>query len=201
MDSAQGVIISLKDQLQRAESKNTEIMTELREIKESPKTVQTNLNEQNLKQVTEVDGPMETPSDVESQMQELQSQLFQRENDLKNMEKEVENAQLLRHELSHVQEENGLLQEARDKSLFQERRMCRSLEEVKGELETLSTATLELMEHLETSHGVQQEQSIEIEFLKKAGSNMEGDGKEEVIKLRNALAGELFGSLSVIFPK
>ena len=165
-------------------------MGELSEIKQALKEAQASLKEREQGQALGENSSLESPSDLDIEVQELRAKLKSRDESLCEMKEEVESMQLLKEQLARVCEEKRILQETCDKSLYQERRMCRSLEEVKGEMESLSSATIELMQQLESSRDAQREQSLELDVLRNAGANMQGEGKEQIIQLRDALAGE-----------
>jgi len=121
-------------------------------------------------------------------VEKLQNQLQDQSKELIVSRFDSESLQKLREDLNDVATENAELKEQLDRSQSEERRLHRSVEEVKSELEQLSCSTMELMEELHISQGLQQEQKIEMESLKKV-KYIKGDAKQEMGKLRSALAG------------
>lgn len=122
-----------------------------------------------------------------SNMEKLQKQLEDQRNEMLGLRSDSEGLCKLREELDFVAAENAELKKQLSHSYVEERRLHRSVEEVKSELEQLSSSTMDLMEELQLSQDLQQEQSIELDNLKKV-KYIKGDAKKEMGKLRNALA-------------
>lgn len=123
-----------------------------------------------------------------SNVEKLQKQLEDQRNEMLGLRSDSEGLCKLREELNFVAAENAELKKQLSHSYVEERRLHRSVEEVKSELEQLSSSTMDLMEELQLSQDLQQEQSIELDNLKKV-KYIKGDAKKEMGKLRNALAG------------
>lgn len=122
-----------------------------------------------------------------SNVEKLQKQLEDQGNEMLGLRSDSEGLCKLREELNFVAAENAELKKHLSHSYAEERRLHRSVEEVKSELEQLSSSTMDLMEELQLSQDLQQEQSIELDNLKKV-KYIKGDAKKEMGKLRNALA-------------
>lgn len=122
-----------------------------------------------------------------SNVEKLQKQLEDQRNEMLGLRSDSEGLCKLREELNFVAAENAELKKHLSHSYAEERRLHRSVEEVKSELEQLSSSTMDLMEELQLSQDLQQEQSIELDNLKKV-KYIKGDAKKEMGKLRNALA-------------
>lgn len=122
-----------------------------------------------------------------SNVEKLQKQLEDQRNEMLGLRSDSEGLCKLREELNFVAAENAELKKQLSHSYVEERRLHRSVEEVKSELEQLSSSTMDLMEELQLSQDLQQEQSIELDNLKKV-KYIKGDAKKEMGKLRNALA-------------
>lgn len=122
-----------------------------------------------------------------SNVEKLQKQLEDQGNEMLGLRSDSEGLCKLREELNFVAAENAELKKQLSHSYAEERRLHHSVEEVKSELEQLSSSTMDLMEELQLSQDLQQEQSIELDNLKKV-KYIKGDAKKEMGKLRNALA-------------
>lgn len=122
-----------------------------------------------------------------SNVEKLQKQLEDQRNEMLGLRSDSEGLCKLREELNFVAAENAELKKHLSHSYAEERRLHHSVEEVKSELEQLSSSTMDLMEELQLSQDLQQEQSIELDNLKKV-KYIKGDAKKEMGKLRNALA-------------
>lgn len=122
-----------------------------------------------------------------SNVEKLQKQLEDQGNEMLGLRSDSEGLCKLREELNFVAAENAELKKHLSHSYAEERRLHHSVEEVKSELEQLSSSTMDLMEELQLSQDLQQEQSIELDNLKKV-KYIKGDAKKEMGKLRNALA-------------
>lgn len=122
------------------------------------------------------------------QMEKLQTQLEDQSKELKVLRSDSDSLSTLEKQFHIVATENAELKEALNHAQSEERRLHRCVEEVKSELEQLSGSTMDLMEELQISQGLQQEQKIEMENLKKV-KYIKGEAKQEMGKLRSALAG------------
>lgn len=123
-----------------------------------------------------------------NQVAKLQNQLEDQSKEMSVLRSDSEGLHKLHEELNFLAVENAELKKHLNHSQSEERRLHRSVEEVKSELEQLSSSTMDLMEELQISQGLQQEQKIEMESLKKV-KYIKGDAKKEMGKLRSALAG------------
>ena len=122
------------------------------------------------------------------QMEKLQTQLEDQSKELKVLRSDSDSLSTLEKQFHIVATENAELKEVLNHTQSEERRLHRCVEEVKSELEQLSGSTMDLMEELQISQGLQQEQKIEMENLKKV-KYIKGEAKQEMGKLRSALAG------------
>lgn len=127
-------------------------------------------------------------NDSTRQLEILQSQLKDQNKELSVLKTDYECLSTLEEQFHIVATENAELKEHLSCAQSEERRLHRCVEEVKSELEQLSCSTMDLMEELQISQGLQKEQKIEMESLKKV-KYIKGEAKEEMSKLRGALAG------------
>ena len=188
-------IVELKNQVKSQEQLINALNVELQEKEQAIITTRENLEDMQTKFQTATEFHDQAMSASESKLnnsfklvEKLQNQLQDLNKELRVSRSDSESLQKLQEDLNDVATENAELKEQLDRSQSEERRLHRSVEEVKSELEQLSCSTMELMEELHISHGLQQEQKIEMESLKKV-KYIKGDAKEEMGKLRSALAG------------
>lgn len=208
-DESTKIVLSLKKQLVFAEKSIAELKNqvisqeqimnalnaELQEKEQAIITTRKNLDvmQTNFQNATELHDQAMSASESKLNnsiklVEKLQNQLLDQSKELSISRSDSESLQKLQEDLNDVATENAELKEQLDRSQSEERRLRRSVEEVKSELEQLSCSTMELMEELHISQGLQQEQKIELESLKKV-KYIKGDAKQEMGKLRSALAG------------
>lgn len=187
--------VELKNQVKSQEQLINALNVELQEKEQAIITTRKNLDDMQTKFQNATELHDQAMSASESKLnnsiklvEKLQNQLQDQSKELSVSRSDSENIKKLQEDLNDVATENAELKEQLDRSQSEERRLHRSAEEVKSELEQLSCSTMELMEELHISQGLQQEQKIELESLKKV-KYIKGDAKQEMGKLRSALAG------------
>lgn len=192
---AEKSIVELKNQVISQEQLMNALNVELQEKEQAIITARKNLDvmQTKLQNATELHDQAMSASESKLNnsiklVEKLQNQLQDQSKELSVSRSDSESLQKLQEDLNEVATENAGLKEQLDRSQSEERRLHRSVEEVKSELEQLSCSTMELMEELHISQGLQQEQKIELESLKKV-KYIKGDAKQEMGKLRSALAG------------
>lgn len=187
--------VELKNQVKSQEQLINALNVELQEKEQAIITTRKNLDDMQTKFQNAAELHDQAMSASESKLnnsiklvEKLQNQLQDQSKELSVSRSDSESVKKLQEDLNDVATENAELKEQLDRSQSEERRLHRSAEEVKSELEQLSCSTMELMEELHISQGLQQEQKIELESLKKV-KYIKGDTKQEMGKLRSALAG------------
>ena len=192
---AEKSIVELKNQVISQEQLMNALNAELQKKEQAVITTRKNLDVMQTKFQNATELHDQAMSASESKLnnsiklvEKLQNQLQDQSKELSISRSDPESLQKLQENLNDVATENAMLKEQLDRSHSEERRLHRSVEEVKSELEQLSCSTMELMEELHISQGLQQEQKIELESLKKV-KYIKGDAKHEMGKLRSALAG------------
>lgn len=192
---AEKSLIELKNQVKSHEQLMSALNAELQEKEHVIVTTRKNLDDMQTKFQNATELHDQAMSASESKLnksfelvEKLQNQLQDQSKELSVSRSDSESLQKLQEDLNHVATENAELKEQLKSSHSEERRLHRCVEEVKSELEQLSSSTMELMEELHISQGLQQEQKIEMDSLKKV-KYIKGDAKQEMAKLRSALAG------------
>lgn len=188
-------LVELKNQVKSHEQHMSALNAELQEKEHVIVTTRKNLDDMQTKFQNATELHDQAMSASESKLnksfelvEKLQNQLQDQSKELSVSRSDSESLQKLQEDLNHVATENAELKEQLKSSQSEERRLHRCVEEVKSELEQLSSSTMELMEELHISQGLQQEQKIEMDSLKKV-KYIKGDAKQEMAKLRSALAG------------
>ena len=195
MVAAEKSIAQLKSQVKDQEDRINALNIKLEEKNDIINAMQDNLG----KSETKLEESMKTHDQVISasesklsaskkQVEKLQSQLEDQSKELNVLRTDSETLSTLQAQFHTVAAENVELKDQLNRTQSEERRLHRCVEEVKCELEQLSCSTMDLMEELQISQGLQQEQKIEMESLKKV-KFIKGEGKEEMGKLRSALTG------------
>ena len=192
---AEKSLVELKNQVKSQEQLTSALNVELQEKEQAIVTTRKNLDDLQTKFQNATELHDQAMSASESNLnkstelvEKLQNQLQDQSKELSVSRSDFESLQKLQEDSDHVATENAELKERLHRSQSEERRLQRCVEEVKSELEQLSSSTMELMEELHISQGLQQEQKIEMENLKKV-KYIKGDAKQEMAKLRSALAG------------
>lgn len=192
---AEKSLVELKNQVKSHEQLMSALNAKLQEKEHVIVTTRKNLDDMQTKFQNATELHDQAMSASESKLnksfelvEKLQNQLQDQSKELSVSRSDSESLQKLQEDLNHVATENAELKEQLKSSKSEERRLHRCVEEVKSELEQLSSSTMELMEELHISQGLQQEQKIEMESLKKV-KYIKGDAKQEMAKLRSALAG------------
>lgn len=103
----------------------------------------------------------------------------------------------LEGDIENLVQEKKVLESELKKCCLSEQEKCRTLQQLKEEIGMLGSATEELMEELEMSQNFRKEQNVEIESLKKICA-FKGDVTEEIVRLRDALAGNFINYLLVL---
>lgn len=188
-------IEELTSQVKTQEQQINTLNVELQEKEQAIVKTQKNLDDMQAKfqNATEVHNQAMSASESKlnvsiKQVEQLQIQLDDQSKQLSVSISDSESLKKLQEEYNFVATENAELKEELNRSESEERRLHRSVEEVKCELEQLTCSTMDLMEELQISQGLQQEQKIELESLKNV-KYIKGDAKQEMAKLRSALAG------------
>ncbi|KAJ7373403.1 Thyroid receptor-interacting protein 11 [Desmophyllum pertusum] len=208
IDDNTNMVLSLKRQLVSAENSIVELKRQVKTQEQEMNTLNVELQKKEpavtatLKNLDDMQAKCQNASEVHDevmsaserkfnvnikQLEKLQNQLEDQSKELYVLRCDSESLNKLREELNFVATENTELKEQLNHSQSEERRLHRSAEEVKSELEQLSCSTMDLMEEMQISQGLQQEQKIEMESLKKV-KYIKGDAKPEMGKLRSALA-------------
>lgn len=192
---AEKTIAQLKSQMRDQENRIKILHDELQEKKSVIIAMQKDLDdsqvkyEESVKMHNEGITASETNLSVsKKQVEKLQNLLEDQSKELNSLRSDSENLSMLQEHFHVVVSENAELKERLSHSQSEERRLHRCVEEVKSELEQLSCSTMDLMEELQISQSLQQEQKIELESLKKV-KYIKGEAKQEMSKLRSALAG------------
>ena len=194
--AAEKNIEQLKSQVKPQEDRVKALNVELQEKKDIINALEKDLNdaqakyEESIKTHTEVMSSSESNLNVsKKQIEKLQAQLEDHSKELSALSHDSESLSMLQEQFHVVATENAELKAQLSHTQSEERRLHRCVEEVKSELEQLSASTMDLMEELQISQGLQQEQKIEMESLKKV-RYIKGEAKQEMGTLRSALAGE-----------
>lgn len=179
---------ALKEALENSENTVRHLNQELESLRKS-----STVEEEHVKKSSShsVESQVDTVSDFELIDKEKTEQDMQMSS---SMEEEGNSANLneLKALIDQLQRENQDLTHQRDQAVIAEEQTSASLESLKEELSSLGMVTMELMKEVEQSQGVDKEKSIEIESLKKI-CQFRGDGdKEEVVKLKDMLAGSYY---------
>lgn len=189
-------IVELKSQIETQEQQMDALNVKLQEREQAIVAVQKNLDDMQTKFQNATEEHNQAMSASESklnasikQMEQLQMQLDDQSKELSVSRSGSDSLKKLQEEYNIVATENTELKEELNRSQSEERKLHRSVEEVKCELEQLTCSTMDLMEELQISQGLQQEQKIEMESLKNV-KYIKGDVKQEMGKLRSALAGK-----------
>ena len=194
LDLAKKRLVELRDQVKIQEDDITFLNTELEEEKDALTKAQNSLidTQEKLSELRVADQDKTASKDALSEchkrIEMLENQLQEQNRELETHRGDAENLRTLHEQFNFLTQQNFELKDRLHHSQSEERRMCRSVEEMKCELEQLSCSTMELMEELQISQGLQKEQMIEIESLKNV-RYVKGEAKVEVAKFRSALAG------------
>ena len=193
---AEKTIEQLKSQVKQHEDRVEALNLELQEKKDTINALEKDLNDaqakydKSIKTHAEVTSASENNLNVsKKQIEKLQTQLEDQSKKLSVLSHDSESLKMLQEQFHVVATENAELKAQLSHTQSEERRLHRCVEEVKSELEQLSASTMDLMEELQISQGLQQEQKIEMESLKKV-KYIKGEAKQEMSKLRSALAGK-----------
>lgn len=207
-DSGKAFSSSLNKQLVAAEKTIAQLKSEINAQNETIKALNVDLQEKNelvtamqkelddshakceelSKSQIEAVAASESSLEVSKKLVEkLQCELEDVNQELSVLQGDPESPRRQQEQFHVLATENSELKQQLNHSQAEERRLYRCVEEVKVELEQLSGSTMELMEELQISHGLQQEQKIELETLKNV-KYVKGEAKQEMGKLRSALA-------------
>ncbi|XP_074630260.1 uncharacterized protein LOC141889029 isoform X2 [Acropora palmata] len=207
-DSSKAFSSSLNKQLVAAEKTITQLKSEINAQNETIKALNVDLQEKNelvtamQKELddshakceelskSQIEAVAASESSLEGSkklVEKLQCELEDVNQELSVLQSDSESLRRQQEQFHVVATENSELKQQLNHSQAEERRLYRCVEEVKVELEQLSGSTMELMEELQISHGLQQEQKIELETLKNV-KYVKGEAKQEMGKLRSALA-------------
>lgn len=177
----------MKETLQSSEEEVKHLNQELELLKNSPATSEV------IEHIAKssdyvVESPMDSASDFELIENEAVDDGVDVISAVKQ-ELDSENISESKSLIDQLQQEKQDLMHQRDQAIVSEGKTSASLESLKEELSSLGIVTMELMKEVEQSQGVDKEKSIEIESLKKI-CQFQGDGsKDEVVKLKDMLAG------------
>lgn len=193
---AEKSIAELKSELKTQEEQLNALNVELLEKEQSIVATQKDLDDMQAKLRSATDVHNQAMSACENklhvsikQIEQLQTRFNDQSKELSVSRSDSESLQTIQEECNSFAAENLELKKQLNHSQSEERRLHRSIEEVKCELEQLTCSTMDLMEELQISQGLQQEQKIELESLKNV-KYIKGDTKQEMGKLRSALAGK-----------
>ncbi|XP_078351275.1 uncharacterized protein LOC144636014 isoform X2 [Oculina patagonica] len=191
---AEKSIVELQSQIKTQEQQMNALNVKLQEKEQAIVVVQKKLDDMQARFQNATEEHNQAMSASESklnvsskQMEQLQMQLDNQSKELSGSRADSDSLNKLQEEYNIVTAENAGLKEELNRSQSEERRLHRSVEEVKCELEQLTSSTIDLMEELQISQGLQQEQKIEMESLKNV-KYVKGDVKQDMGKLRSALA-------------
>ena len=177
-------ISTLKEALQSSKEEVKHLNQELEMLKNSPATAEEHIIESS-------DYVVESPMDSASDFELIENEAANNGMDVISVKQELgsDNISELKVLIDRLQQEKQDLMHQRDQAIVSEGKTSASLESLKQELSSLGIVTMELMKEVEQSQGVDKEKSIEIESLKKI-CQFKGDGnKDEVVKLKDMLAG------------
>lgn len=193
---AEKSVVELKSKLKNQEEQLNALNVELQEKEQAIVATQKSLDvmQAKLQNATEVHNQAMSACENKlnvsiKQIEQLQTQFNDQSKELSVSRCDSESLKQMQEECNCVAAENAELKKQLNHSQSEERRLHRSVEEVKCELEQLTCSTMDLMEELQISQGLQQEQKIELESLKNV-KYIKGDTKQEMGKLRSALAGK-----------
>ena len=194
--AAEKSIIQLKSEVQIQDERIKVLNNELQEKKDTIEAVQKDLDKSQAKYEELNKSHIDTMSTSENSLEvskkyveKLQTELKDLNQELIGLQSDSESLKRLQEQFHLVATENTELKGQLSCTQAEARRLHRCVEEVKSELDQLSFSTMELMEELQISQGLQQEQKIELENLKSV-KFVKGEAKEEMGKFRSALAGE-----------
>lgn len=194
--AAEKTITQLKSEVNAQNEKITDLNADLQEKNELVTAMQKELEDSRAKceelSKSQIEAVAASESSLEVSkklVEKLQCELEDVNQEFSVLQSDSESLRRQQEQFHVVATENSELKEQLNHSQAEERRLYRCVEEVKVELEQLSGSTMELMEELQISHGLQQEQKIELETLKNV-KYVKGEAKQEMGKLRSALTGE-----------
>lgn len=192
--AAEKSIIQLKSEVQIQDERIKVLNNELQEKKDTIEAVQKDLDKSQAKYEELNKSHIDTMSTSENSLEvskkyveKLQTELKDLNQELIGLQSDSESLKRLQEQFHLVATENTELKGQLSCTQAEARRLHRCVEEVKSELDQLSFSTMELMEELQISQGLQQEQKIELENLKSV-KFVKGEAKEEMGKFRSALA-------------
>lgn len=192
--AAEKSIIQLKSEVQIQDERIKVLNNELQEKKDAIEAVQKDLDKSQAKYEELNKSHIDTMSTSENSLEvskkyveKLQTELKDLNQELIGLQSDSETLKRLQEQFHLVATENTELKGQLSCTQAEARRLHRCVEEVKSELDQLSFSTMELMEELQISQGLQQEQKIELENLKSV-KFVKGEAKEEMGKFRSALA-------------
>lgn len=192
--AAEKSIIQLKSEVQIQDERIKVLNNELQEKKDTIEAVQKDLDKSQAKYEELNKSHIDTMSTSENSLEvskkyveKLQTELKDLNQELIGLQSDSETLKRLQEQFHLVATENTELKGQLSCTQAEARRLHRCVEEVKSELDQLSFSTMELMEELQISQGLQQEQKIELENLKSV-KFVKGEAKEEMGKFRSALA-------------
>lgn len=194
--AAEKTITQLKSEVNAQNEKITDLNADLQEKNELVTAMQKELEDSRAKceelSKSQIEAVAASESSLEVSkklVEKLQCELEDVNQEFSVLQSDSESLRRQQEQFHVVATENSELKQQLNHSQAEERRLYRCVEEVKVELEQLSGSTMELMEELQISHGLQQEQKIELETLKNV-KYVKGEAKQEMGKLRSALTGE-----------
>ncbi|XP_048586142.1 thyroid receptor-interacting protein 11-like isoform X2 [Nematostella vectensis] len=186
LELAHKTIEELRQQLDRtveyAKKKSCELNTT--QINLDKTTGDMRITEKKLDKLQKKEKLLDEQGEKGSDITYLHEQLVAQESHMAEMSNEINS---LKEELQQLGAERDELVGVRNKLTEEEARLRESLHEVKEDVNLLSASTLELMEELEHSQGVQKEQCFEINCLKKV-CTVKGEAKDEIIHLKNVIS-------------
>ncbi|XP_015765530.1 PREDICTED: thyroid receptor-interacting protein 11-like isoform X1 [Acropora digitifera] len=191
--AAEKTITQLKSEVNAQNEKITDLNADLQEKNELVTAMQKELDDSHAKceelSKSQIEAVAASESSLEVSkklVEKLQCELEDVNQEFSVLQSDSESLRRQQEQFHVVATENSELKQQLNHSQAEERRLYRCVEEVKVELEQLSGSTMELMEELQISHGLQQEQKIELETLKNV-KYVKGEAKQEMGKLRSAL--------------